>query len=158
LLQGQTVNVDITPEQALNHVVPQKALGGGVDRIPVDAIDKTLTKEVLDQVAPSGWGPITYRQNTELSVEAWYWNPKGSWSDSRGKDYFTGDATPGDAIRYSYGYVLPRRGVTRNGGAEGGYSVLMDSDTNTFWKSSPYLAQKFTGESDALHPQWASSI
>jgi hypothetical protein len=85
VLQGQTVNVDITPEHALNHVVPQKALGGGVDRIPVVAIDKTLTKEVLDQVAPSGWGPITYCQNTELSVEAWYWNSKGSWSDSRGK-------------------------------------------------------------------------
>jgi hypothetical protein len=44
--------------------------------------------------------------------------------------------------------------ASRNGGAEGGYSVLMDGDTNTFWKSSPYLAQKFTGESDALHPQW----
>jgi len=154
VLQGQMVNVDITPEHALNHVVPQKALGGGVDRIPVEAIDKTLTKEILDQTAPSGWGPITYRQNTELSVEAWHWNSNGSWSDPSGKGYFTGDATPGAAIRYSFGYALPRRGFTRNGGVDSGYSVLTDGDTNTFWKSNPYLTQKFTGESDALHPQW----
>ena len=24
----------------------------------------------------------------------------------------------------------------------------------TYWKSNPYLSSKFTGEDDALHPQW----
>ena len=24
----------------------------------------------------------------------------------------------------------------------------------SYWKSNPYLTSKFTGESDALHPQW----
>ena len=58
-------------------------------------------------------------------------------------------------IRYSYGYALPRRGFTRNDGTDNvGFSRLTDGDLNTFWKSNPYLTQHFTGESDALHPQW----
>ena len=58
-------------------------------------------------------------------------------------------------IRYSYGYALPRRGFTRNDGTDNvGFSRLTDGDLNTFWKSNPYLTERFTGESDALHPQW----
>jgi hypothetical protein len=154
-LNGQTITVDITPEHALNHVIPNQALGAGVDRLAIETIDKTLNQQVVDQLAPSGWGPITYRQNTELAVEAWHWNPNGTWSDKRGQGYFTGSATPSDEMRYSYGYSLPRRGVTRNDGTgNSGYSVLTDGDTKSFWKSNPYLSQRFTGESDALHPQW----
>lgn len=154
-LHAQTVNVDIDPAAATNHFVPQQTLGAGLDRISVEAIDKALTPKVLAAVAPSGWGPITYRQNTELAVEAWHWNPSGTWSDPAGRGYFTGSAIPGDPIRYSYGYSLPRRGFTRNDGTGNtGYSVLTDGDSNTFWKSNPYLTRKFTGESDSLHPQW----
>ena len=25
---------------------------------------------------------------------------------------------------------------------------------DSYWKSNPYLTQGFTGESDAMHPQW----
>src|ERR1700679_3233502 len=107
LLPSQTVNVDISPDHALNRLVPNQALGAGVDRLSVEAIDKTFTKEVLDQTAPSGWGPITYRQNTELAVEAWHWNPAGTWSDPRGKGSFTGSSTPGGPIRFSYEFSLP---------------------------------------------------
>jgi len=58
-------------------------------------------------------------------------------------------------LRYSYGYSLPRRGFTRNDGTDNvGFSRMTDGDPNTFWKSNPYLAQRFTGESDSLHPQW----
>ena len=58
-------------------------------------------------------------------------------------------------IRYSYGYSLPRRGFTRNDGTDNvGFSRLTDGDVKTFWKSNPYLTERFTGESDALHPQW----
>jgi len=88
-------------------------------------------------------------------VEAWHWNPHGQWSDGGGKGYFTGSATPTEFIRYSYGYALPHRGFTRNDGTDNaGYSRLTDGDVNTYWKSNPYLSERFTGESDTQHPQW----
>ena len=69
--------------------------------------------------------------------------------------YFTGSATSSGFIRYSYGFALPHRGDTRNDGTGNiGYSRLTDGDENTYWKSNPYLTSRFTGESDALHPQW----
>ena len=150
---SQSITVDIS--HSTNHFVPKETLGAGVDRIAVEAIDKDLLQPTLEKTLASGWQPITYRQNTELAVEAWHWNPQGSWSDASGKGYFTGSATPTEMIRYSYGYALPRRGFTRNDGTDNvGFSRLTDGDVNTFWKSNPYLTQRYTGESDALHPQW----
>jgi hypothetical protein len=152
---AQTIEVDTTPAHATNHFVPNQTLGAGIDRIPAEAIDKDLVLGTLNQVLASGWQPVTYRQNTELAVEAWHWNPKGTWSDPSGKGYFTGSATPTEAIRYSYGYSLPHRGFTRNDGTDtSGFSRMTDGDTATYWKSNPYLSQHFTGESDSLHPQW----
>jgi len=152
---AQTIEVDTTPAHATNHFVPNQTLGAGIDRIPAEAIDKDLVPGTLNQVLASGWQPVTYRQNTELAVEAWHWNPKGTWSDPSGKGYFTGSAMPTEAIRYSYGYSLPHRGFTRNDGTDtSGFSRMTDGDTATYWKSNPYLSQHFTGESDSLHPQW----
>jgi hypothetical protein len=152
---GQTIQVDITPAHSTNHFVPNETLGAGVDRIPAEAIDKDLVPSALEKVFASGWQAVTYRQNTELAIEAWHWNPQGTWSDPSGKGYFTGSATPAEAIRYSYGYSLPHRGTTRNDGTDNsGFSRMTDGDLNTYWKSSPYLTQRFTGESDGLHPQW----
>jgi F5/8 type C domain len=150
---GQTISIDIS--HPTNHFIPSQTLGAGVDRIAVEAIDKDLQQPTLEKTLASGWQPVTYRQNTELAVEAWHWNPQGIWSDAGGKGYFTGSSTPTEMIRYSYGYSLPRRGFTRNDGTDNvGFSRLDDGDLNTFWKSNPYLTQHFTGESDALHPQW----
>ena len=155
---AQTITVDVS--HATNHFVPSETLGAGVDRIPVDAIDKDLIPSSLQTTLSSGWQTVSYRQNTELAVEAWHWNPHGTWSDKdksdgEGKGYFTGASVPAEDLRYSYGYALPRRGFTRNDGTENtGFSRLTDGDLGTFWKSNPYLAQAFTGESDALHPQW----
>jgi hypothetical protein len=150
---SQTVEVDTS--HPTNHFVPKETLGAGVDRIAVEAIDKDLVQPTLGQTQASGWQPVTYRQNTELAIEAWHWNPQGTWSEASGKGYFVGSATPTETIRYSYGYGLPRRGFTRNDGTENvGFSRLTDGDPATFWKSNPYLTQRFTGESDVLHPQW----
>ncbi|MGB8762613.1 MAG: discoidin domain-containing protein [Candidatus Sulfotelmatobacter sp.] len=150
---GQTIEVDVS--HPTNHFVPKETLGAGVDRIAVDAIDKDLLQPTLEKTQASGWQPVTFRQNTELAIEAWHWNPQGTWSDPGGKGYFTGSSTPTEMLRYSYGYALPRRGFTRNDGTDTvGFSRLTDGDLNTFWKSNPYLTQRFTGESDALHPQW----
>ncbi len=152
---AQTIQVDITPAHSTNRFVPNEALGAGIDRIAAEAIDKDMVQPNLGKALASGWQPVTYRQNTELAVEAWHWNPQGTWSDPSGKGYFTGSATPAEFIRYSYGYSLPRRGFTRNDGTDNaGFSRLTDGDLSTYWKSNPYLTQRFTGESDSLHPQW----
>jgi len=152
---AQSIQVDVTPAHSTNHFVPNQTLGAGVDRIPAAAIDNDLLQPTLQQVFASGWQPVTYRQNTELAMEAWHWNPQGTWSDPGGKGYFTGSTAPAEMIRYSYGYSLPHRGTTRNDGTgNAGFSRLTDGDPNTYWKSNPYLTQRFTGESDSLHPQW----
>ena len=152
---AQTIEVDITPGHRANRFVPREALGAGVDRIAVAAIDHDLTPQALQPVLAAGWQPVTYRQNTELAVKAWHWNPRGTWSDPAGKGYFTGSTEPGEPIRYSYGYSLPHRGFTRNDGTDNvGFSRLTDGDAASYWKSNPYLTQRFTGEEDSLHPQW----
>ena len=82
-LQAQTISVDITPAHATNRFVPRESLGAGIDRIPVAAIDHDLTPATLDRVFAAGWQPVTYRQNTDLAVEAWHWNSEGTWSAVR---------------------------------------------------------------------------
>jgi len=154
-LQAQTISVDITPGHATNSFVPRESLGAGIDRIPVAAIDHDLTPGTLDRVFAAGWQPVTYRQNTDLVVEAWHWNSEGTWSASGSQGYFTGSTDSTQPIRYSYGFALPHRGVTHNDGTGNtGYSRLTDGDESTYWKSNPYLTSRFTGEDDALHPQW----
>ncbi len=152
---AQTIRVDAS--HPVKTFVPNQALGAGIDRMPAVAIDKLFVQPTIDQVLAAGWQPVSYRQNTELHVEAWHWNPQGSWSDPAGKGYFTGNTTPAEIIRHSHGYALPHRGVTRNEGTETvGYSRLTDGDVTTYWKSNPYLTKAFTGEDDALHPQWVT--
>lgn len=153
---AQTVKVDMTASHVANTFSPLRALGTTLDRIPSNTTDIFFRPDQIKQILEAGWGPITYRQNTELFVQAWHWNPKGKWSDSSGKGYFVGDPTPAkEMIRHSYGYQLPHRGVTRNSGAEfDGYSRLDDGDLNSYWKSNPYLTKPFTGEEDIAHPQW----
>jgi len=155
-LRGQTIRIDATPGHETNTIVPTKALGAGIDRLPYGAADKLFVDATIQQVLSAGWQTLTYRQNTELHTEAWHWNPQGTWSDPAGKGYFTGNASPSaEMIRHSYGYPLPHRGVTRDDGTDTvGYSRLTDGDAGSYWKSNPYLTQGFTGESDALHPQW----
>ncbi len=153
---AQTISVDVS--HPTNHFVPNETLGAGVDRIGVEAIDKDLQQPTLActdaRISRLAAGDVPWQEITELAVEAWHWNPQGTWS-ADGKGYFTGSATPTEMLRYSYGYSLPRRGFTRNDGTDNvGFSRLTDGDTNSFWKSNPYLTEHFTGENDSLHPQW----
>ena len=154
---AQTVQVDSNPAHVVNSFSPLYALGSTVDRVPSNATDMFFRPDQIKQTLSAGWGVISYRQNTDLFVQAWHWNPKGKWSDPAGKGYFVGDANPTkEMIRHSYGYSLRHRGFTRNGGTEfDGYSRLNDGDLNSYWKSNPYLSKRFTGEDDSLHPQWA---
>jgi hypothetical protein len=155
IAQAQTIRVDAAPGHSTNSILPNRALGAGIDRLPYGTTDKLFVEPMVKQVLSAGWQPVSYRQNTELHMEAWHWNPAGTWSDPSGKGYFTGSATPGDFVRHSYGYPLPHRGVTHDDGTDMvGYSRLTDGDKNSYWKSNPYLTQAFTGEDDSLHPQW----
>ena len=154
--RSQTIDVDASPGHVLNAFSPLYALGSTVDRVPSNATDVFFRPDQIKQIQAAGWGVISYRQNTDLFVQAWHWNPKGRWSDPSGRGYFVGDATPtNEMIRHSYGYSLRHRGFTRNGGTEfDGFSRLDDGDLTSYWKSNPYLSKRFTSEDDSVHPQW----
>lgn len=150
-----TIRVDATPGHATNSFRPSQALGTSIDMLGYKQVDQLYTEATIKKCLSAGWGPMTYRQHTELQIAAWHWNPKGTWSDPAHRSgYFTGNAEPTEFIRHSYGYPLPHRGNTRNGGTTSGYSRMTDGDPNTYWKSNPYLTERYTGERDALHPQW----
>jgi hypothetical protein len=168
---AQNVVVDSTPAHVVNTFSPPHALGGAIDRlragegapgyenqrITKEQVDKNtdalLQDPVLAEILGAGWQTVTYRQNTELMVEAWHWNAAGNWSNAEKQEgYFTGSAMPGEMIRHSYAYPLPHRGFSRGDG--NGWSRLTDGDVNSYWKSNPYLTKTFTGEDDAHHPQW----
>src|SRR5690349_8145859 len=85
LCSAQTIRVDATPGHEVNKFVPTEALGAGIDRINTSATDKLFAEPVMKQVLSAGWQTVSYRQNTELFVEAWHWNPQGTWSDPSGK-------------------------------------------------------------------------
>ena len=123
---AQNIRVDATPSHSTNTIKPTEALGAGIDRLPYGAADKLFVDDTIKQILSAGWQTVTYRQNTELHIEAWHWNPQGTWSDPAGKGYFVGNATPGtEMVRHSYGYPLPHRGVTRDDGTDTeGYSRL----------------------------------
>lgn len=151
---AQQATVDITASHLANSISPLRAMGAGIDRDPLNSTATIYGATDVGQMLSGGWGAISYRLNTELSVQVWHWNPTGTWSDAANqRGYFVGSAAPG-SIQRSYGYNLPLRGVSSNQGSSGGYSRLDDNDTTTYWKSDPYLSSVYTGESDSLHSQW----
>jgi len=168
---AQTVVVDASPSHVANSFSPLRALGGAIDRLRAGTgapsadsrrptreeieknTDRLLSDPALAEILGAGWQTVSYRQNTELMVEAWHWNARGTWSNPGDKEgYFTGSAEPTDPIRHSWAYPLPHRGFSRGDG--NGWSRLTDGDPKSYWKSNPYLTRPFTGEDDGLHPQW----
>jgi hypothetical protein len=151
---AQIVRVDTTPARAIPFD-PDLALGSSMDILPANLTDTVYREPLVKESLSAGWGPITYRQNTELTIAAWHWNPNGTWSDpAHQSGYFTGSSEPKEFLRHSFGYPLPHRGNTRSDDSANKYSRLTDGDPASYWKSNPYLAKKFTGEDDALHTQW----
>jgi F5/8 type C domain/Glycosyl hydrolases family 39 len=151
---AQTVRVDATPSHALAFD-PDKAMGSSMDILSDKEFDIVYSEPIIKESLSAGWGPISYRQNTELTIQAWHWNPNGTWSDAAAKSgYFTGSAEPSEFLRKSFGYALTHRGSTRGDASQNDFSRLTDGNPATYWKSNPYLTEKFTGESDSLHPQW----
>ncbi|MGB8989228.1 MAG: discoidin domain-containing protein, partial [Candidatus Sulfotelmatobacter sp.] len=153
-LVAQTVTVDAAPSHVVNTFSPPHALGAAIDRLRTGHADHVLTDPLLKEILNAGWQTVTYRQNTELMVEAWHWNPNGTWSDAgKQQGYFIGNAEPtSEMIRHSWAAPLPHRGFSRGDG--NGWSRLTDGDPSSYWKSNPYLTRAFTGEDDSFHPQW----
>jgi hypothetical protein len=144
-----TVHVDATPGHAINSFDPDAALGSSIDVLSRTGIDKVYTPHIIQESLSAGWGPITYRNNSELRMAAWHWTENGTWSDHAHKSgYFTGSAELKEPLRYILSYALPHRGFSTSGDRP------IQGPNLTYWKSNPYLTSKFTGESDALHPQW----
>jgi len=150
---AQTIHVDIAPARAIKFD-PDAALGSSMDILQHNQVDTVYSEQVLKESLSAGWGPITYRQNTELTVAAWHWNPNGAWSDGAQSGYFTGSAEPKEFLRNSFGYPLPHRGNTRGDDSADKFSRLTDGNPGSYWKSNPYLTKRFTKEDDAQHPQW----
>jgi len=159
---AQNIVVDAAPSHAVNSFSPFRALGGAIDRLRggntkaenEKHTERLLTDPVLKELLGAGWQTVTYRQNTELMIEAWHWNARGTWSNAAKQEgYFTGSAEPtSEKILHSWAYPLPHRGATLGDG--NGWSRLTDGDPKSYWKSNPYLTQAYTGEADSLHPQW----
>jgi hypothetical protein len=149
------LRVHAAPGQILNSFDPDKSLATSMDIQSRKSINQIYTPETVRLCLSAGWGPISYRLHTPETIDYWHWNPNGRWSDEANQcGYFVGSSELGEPIRDSFGYSLPHRGCTHNGGTEGGYSRLTDGDPKTFWKSNPYLTKAFTHEDDSLHPQW----
>jgi len=147
--QPTTVRVDATPGHAINSFDPDGALGSSIDVLSRTGIDKVFTPHILQESLSAGWGPITYRNNTELRMAAWHWTENGTWSDAAHRSgYFTGSTELKEPTRYILAYALPHRGFATSGDRP------VPGPNLTYWKSNPYLTSKFTGESDAMHPQW----
>lgn len=154
--------VTVDTSHVVNSFSPLRALGGSIDiqhgGQTQEAISKhvewELTGPVLKDLLGAGWGTVTDRNNSELQIEAWHWNPRGTWSNAVKKEgYFVGSAEPtSEKIKDSWVYPLPHRGATLGDGD--GWSRITDGDPKSYWKSNPYLAKAYTGEDDSLHPQW----
>jgi len=144
-----TVHVDTTAGRAINSFDPDSALGSSIDVLSRTGIDKVYSPHIVQEALSAGWGPITYRNNTELRMAAWHWTENGTWSDAAHQSgYFTGSSDLKEPLRYVLSYALPHRGFSTSGDRPVAGPHL------SHWKSNPYLTSKFTGESDALHPQW----
>ena len=149
------IRVQAAPSQVVNSFDPDEALATSMDIQSRESINKIYTPENIKVCLSAGWGPISYRLHTPETIDYWHWNPKGRWSDEANqRGYFVGSSELGESIRDSFGYSLPHRGCTHNGGTDRGYSRLTDGDPGTFWKSNPYLTKAFTREDDSLHLQW----
>src|SRR3989442_3213570 len=132
------ITVWFKPGHALNRFVPARAFGAAIDGHEKGEVDQMLSPKNIKEMLTVGLKPLSYRLRTELAVEAWHWNPKGTWSEpGRRQGYWTSSlpGKTGESVSVSYGYRLPRRGSTTDQANDDGYSRRDDRDLNSVLKS-----------------------
>src|SRR5215813_3127818 len=126
-----TIHVDATPGHEINSFDPDVAFGSSLDTLSHFGIDKVNSPHIVQESLGAGWGPISYRNNTELRMAAWHWTENGAWSDAAGKrGYFTGSTELKDPVRYILSYALPHRGFSTSGDRP------ITGPNLTYWKSN----------------------
>ena len=71
---GAAALLRVDAHKPVNSFDPDKSLGSSMDELSIEVIQKIYTPEMVRQWLAAGWGPITYRNHTELAIEAWHWN------------------------------------------------------------------------------------
>ncbi len=149
------VTIQIEAANPVASFLPDEAFGAGLDGLEEKHLESTYSPANIKAMVEAPYRKLAYRLRTELGIEAWHWNEAGSWSvATKQEGYWTSSDTTAKPLLKSFGYKLPRRGSTIDQAGNDGYSRLDDGDPNTFWKSNPYLDAHFTGEDNALYPQW----
>src|SRR5438309_880814 len=82
--RGQNIIIDSAPSHVVNSFSPLRSFGGAIDRLRGGTTkeeneahtERLLTGPVLKALLNAGWQTVTYRQNTELMIEAWHWNQR----------------------------------------------------------------------------------
>jgi hypothetical protein len=82
VVRAQAIRVVATPNHVVNKFSPPYAFSTTVGRVPSNATDTFFAPDQLKQTLEAGWGVVSYRQNTELFVEAWHWNPASTRTPS----------------------------------------------------------------------------
>src|SRR5215469_15873828 len=100
-----TVRIDATPGHEINSFDPDSALGSSIDALSRIDINHVFTPHIIQESLSAGWGPLTYRNNTELRMAAWHWTENGTWSDAAHRSgYFTGSSELKEPIRAILAY------------------------------------------------------
>src|SRR5258705_13914916 len=111
--ESVTLTVHFKPGRPLHRFIPSHALGAGIDGDNGGNQDRKLTPTNIQAILSAGLKSLDYRPRTELAIDAWHWNPQGTWSNAiRKQGIWTSDNNSDKLILLSYDYHLPCRGNT----------------------------------------------